>query len=365
MLILLEYAILLFGKKVKISNESNIRNGTELVVEFGRLVAETTRVEGLRFYPRSHPEQAVIELDGRELVFPIHYDPAPSPKKVEALVADGGSPILLVVPNITSRLLAACRKLRLSAADLNGRVFLRAQGLWVEQPALSGRRFKFESEPRNIFVGKSARIVRALLADPDRVWKQAEMVDRAGATSGLVSRIISYLERQNFLTRSGASKRDQTFQLTARDDLLDAWAQADHFARRVSTYHFHSLEQDPMQLARKLRKTLTHSGAHFAFTQWIAAWLRHPYTEPQLVSLYVPHLPAQNILDSLGLRPVSDGGRVLFHVPVDEGVFRETRIVDNLPLVSDAQIYLDLQNTGLRGPEQARALRESPVFCRP
>jgi hypothetical protein len=41
--------------------------------------------------------------------------------------------------------------------------------------------------PRNIFVGKSARIIRSLLTDRDRVWTQAEIVRRTGASSGLVS----------------------------------------------------------------------------------------------------------------------------------------------------------------------------------
>jgi hypothetical protein len=248
---------------------------------------------------------------------------------------------------------------------LNGRIYLRAPGLLVELPALGGRRYRFDLEPRNVFVGKSARIVRALLADPERPWRQAELVSRTGATSGLVSRIVTHLERQAILERFGSSKRDQSYRLVSRDTLLDAWAQADDFARRVTTHRFHCLDQDQVQLARKLRNALTHGGPHFAFTQWIAAWLRHPYTEPPLVSLYVPQLPAPDLLDTLGLRPVADGGRVWFHLPVDEGVFRETRVVDNLPLVSDAQIYLDLQHTGLRGPEQACALRESSVFCRP
>jgi hypothetical protein len=34
-------------------------------------------------------------------------------------------------------------------------------------------------------------------------------------------------------------------------------------------------------------------------------------------------------------------------------------------LVSDAQIYLDLIHAGLRGPDQAKALREWKGFCRP
>ena len=36
-----------------------------------------------------------------------------------------------------------------------------------------------------------------------------------------------------------------------------------------------------------------------------------------------------------------------------------------LTLVTDAQIYLDLKRTGLRGPEAAAALREWEGFCLP
>jgi hypothetical protein len=93
--------------------------------------------------------------------------------------------------------------------------------------------------------------------------------------------------------------------------------------------------------------------------------LRHPYTEPVVVSAYVPQLPPDPALDALGLRPVSDAGKVWLHVPDDEGAFLETQTVKELPLVSDAQIYLDLQRTGLCGPEQAAALRNWEGFCRP
>lgn len=347
------------------SKESAVRHVTELALEFGKLTADSSRVEELRFDPSGRPDHVEFELDGRHFSFSIRYELAPSPQDLEHWFPNGTEGHLLVVPNLTSAFLAACRKARLSAADLNGRLYLRAPGLLVELPALGGRRYRFELEPRNIFVGKSARIVRALLADPERSWRQAELVSRTGATSGLVSRIITHLVRQGILESSGSSNRELTYRILSRDELLDAWAQADDFARRVTTHRFHCLDQNPVQLARKLRNALTHGGPHFAFTQWIAAWLRHPYTEPPLVSLYVPQLPAPELLGSLGLRPVADGGRVWFHLPVDEGVFRETRVVDNLPLVSDAQIYLDLQHTGLRGPEQARALRESSVFCRP
>jgi hypothetical protein len=70
-------------------------------------------------------------------------------------------------------------------------------------------------------------------------------------------------------------------------------------------------------------------------------------------------------LEQLGLRRVNEAGKVWLFVPTDEGVFLETQTVRDLPLVTDAQIYLDLLGTGLRGPDAADALRHWEGFCRP
>jgi hypothetical protein len=92
---------------------------------------------------------------------------------------------------------------------------------------------------------------------------------------------------------------------------------------------------------------------------------RHPYTEPPVVSLYISRLPSSDVLEKLGLRSVSDAGRVWFYIPTDEGVFLEGQTIETLPLATDAQIYIDLLYTGLRGPDQAQALRDWEGFCRP
>jgi hypothetical protein len=205
--------------------------------------------------------------------------------------------------------------------------------------------------------------VRTLLTDPQRPWTQAEIVKRSGASSGLVSRITTHLLRQGLLKKVDTRR----FFVTTTSLLLDAWAEADDFPRRVSTHRYTALSAEPLNLARSLRNALVHSpdAPLFAFTQWTAAWLRHPYTEPQVVSLYISRIPGSEVLEKLGLRPVSDAGRVWFHIPKDEGVFLERQTVETLPLATDAQIYIDLLNTGLRGPDQAQALREWDGFCRP
>lgn len=343
------------------SKPSLIRYETELALEFGRIVAHEERIEGLTPTPRDRPTEIKLKLDGRQYRFALQFLLTPTIADIPSTDPQSSTQPLLVVPRLTDLFLDACRQNKVSAADLNGQFFLRGHRLLISLPRLPGRNFRFDQEPRNVFVGKSVRIVRSLLSDPERLWQQTDLIERTGVTSGLASRIVTYLTRQGQLKKVDARR----FRVVSHLDLLDAWAEADDFGRRATTYRFTALNNDPLELARKIRNVLTHGGPHFAFTQWVAAWLRHPYAEPSVVSLYVPHIPSEDLLAQLGLRPVTDAGRVWFHVPADEGVFREKRFVQNLPLVADAQIYLDLLKTGLRGPEQAQALREWSEFCRP
>lgn len=344
-----------------LSKKSTIRNESELPREFAHLVAQDSRIASFKLNSKESPSEAVLDLDGQQHRFALKFLLAPAVSDIQSPPPSVSTRSLLVVPRLTPAFLNACQQKQASAADLNGQFFLRAPGLFISLPRLPDRDYRFEQEPRNIFVGKSARIVRCLLSDPERLWQQPEVIRRTGATPGLVSRIVTHLTRQGLVRKTDT----RHFSLTAPLDLLDAWAQADDFSRRTVTYRFAVLNNDPLRLAKTLRDALTHGGHPFAFTQWIAAWLRHPYTEPPVVSLYVSRLPPESLLDELGLQPVNEAGRVWFHIPSDEGVFRERRFVQDLPLVTDAQIYLDLLKTGLRGPEQAQALRKWSGFSRP
>jgi hypothetical protein len=123
------------------------------------------------------------------------------------------------------------------------------------------------------------------------------------------------------------------------------------------------LSGDPTQLAEKLRDVLGKQP--HAFTQWIAGWLRHPYTTPVVVTAYVTSFPEESVLaEKLLARRVSGSGVLRLVVPKDEGVLRPSQSVGGLNLVSDVQIYLDLQNAGLRGEDQAAELRKWPDFAR-
>jgi hypothetical protein len=348
-----------------VRESKNIRHKSELAHLFEQLVRDE---KDLPWQPNPVASEGfssgvVLKFDDRHLQFRPRFALVPDANEAIRLTAEEKERTLFVVPRLNPAFLDVCRKHRVSVVDLNGRTFIRAPGVWLERGPLPGRDYRFELEPRNAFVGKSVRIVRTLLTDPQRLWEQSEITQRTGASSGLVSRITTHLLRQGLLRKVDARR----FHVVSPSLLLDEWAKSDEFGRRAATQRYSALISDPVQLAKKLRNDLTHApdAPLFAFTQWIAAWLRHPYTEPPIVSAYISRLPGPEQLERLGLRPVNDAGRVWLHVPTDEGVFLERRTVENLPLVTDAQIYIDLVKTGLRGPEQAQALREWDGFCRP
>jgi hypothetical protein len=203
--------------------------------------------------------------------------------------------------------------------------------------------------------------LRCLLTDRDRRWTQAEIVLRTKASSGLVSRIVQHLISQGFAEKISARQ----FRLGEPYSLLDAWVEGDHFTKRTRTTLYTGLSASPLDLAHRLQEWAQRAAVPVAFTQWIAAWVRHPYTEPTVCSAYVTRLPDTATLEALGLRPVSEGGKLWLYVPDDEGILTETQQRADLTLVTDAQIYLDLQRAGLRGPDAAAALREWEGFCRP
>jgi hypothetical protein len=361
-----------------------VREHSELIIH----VAELLLVDpDLRWSFPATPTTdpiSLLELDveGHTQAFTPVYELRPSQARLGKIrVREGSPPPLLLTTELTARMLDTCRQRRLSVLDLNGRALLRAPGLLVDRAALPDRAFKYEVEPRNIFAGKSARILRTLLTDATNHWSQRDVVARTQASAGLVSRIAQHLITQGLVLR--AEERDLRVKDLPR--LLDAWAASDNFGARTRSVHFATEDRSSLEVAHTLRAWSKAQNVQIAFTRQFAAGLRHPEgaraeSSDDSVAAYLSAMPNAAALQQMDLQaddesaPATTGGLWLY-VPDDDGVFLETqpsyRFVSilqqhldlDLPLVSDAQIYLDLLKSTPQGIVQASKLRAWNHFC--
>jgi len=346
---------------VSIVKQTVIENGWQLA-DMARRVLSASRAPSLSVAECARRDcdfHVDVDLDGEAYRLAAECKLRPSVRDVERLALKGAEPAwLLVTVRLTPAILDHCRRLGVNCTDLNGRLWLRARGLLVDRQEPGVReRFRLAEREPGFFRLKSSRLPRVLLSHPGRKWRQSELADATGLSQGLVSRLLNHAANQGWVDGARGD-----WQVIAADLLLDAWVAKDEWTKRVVLRQYSALERDFGKLARRL--VAVAAFGEVAFTQWFAANLRFPYADPPVVSAYRRDFLPEPEVHSLGLREVADGGTVWVVVPRDAGVFRGARCVTGLPLACDVQIYLDLLQVGLRGPDQAEALRAWEGFCR-
>ena len=262
---------------------------------------------------------------------------------------------VLLAPYLSPESARLCEEAGVGYADQSGNFKLSFGPVYIETQGRENA-FKQRKEAKSLFSPKSQRALRILLQGPLRTWKISKLAEAAEVSLGWASAL-----KQQLVAKAWARDDRGGVLLTRPAAILDAWAEADDWGGRTEVRQYSLLEQDPGRIAEDLRKALGDS--RFAFTQWIAGWLRQPHTLPPIVTAYVEEWPELEVLEAkLGARQVSQGGRLWLAKPKDAGVFNPIQKIKGHPLVSDVQIYLDLIKAGQRGDDQASELRKRHDF---
>jgi hypothetical protein len=295
---------------------------------------------------------------GEEWTLLVLHKPKVSPKDVGAVCDEISQHItkeshpkaygVVSAPFLSNETSRRIHERCLGTIDLSGNCHLSFGSVYIEATGKENR-FKEARDGRSLFAPRAQRVIRILLEAPLRRRTGKELSAVSDVSQGWVSSV-----RQGLVAREWASTDARGIIVTRPRDLLAAWAELDRWEDRTEVHEFSSVlpRGDIVEGVSEMLSEVDH-----AFTQWTAAERRRPAVESEIVTVYVEHLPEERELkERLLARPLDRSGNFRLVVPKDRGVFLGRQIIQGLPLVSDAQMWLDLRRAGNRGSEQAEAL---------
>lgn len=258
---------------------------------------------------------------------------------------------MLAVPHMGAAGAKRCAAVDLNWADLSGNAEIRLGGIHIHRRG-ERNRFTFSSSRPNPFSAKASRIPRALLMQPDRWWKQEELILETHLSRGYVSQVVSELKRLHLIVRD----EDYRIRSDSPGVLLDSWLE-EYSPLSGARISGHVPTRTGEHLATLVSSRLAEEDVKYGLTALAAAWRYGPGAMFRNVHVYVASRPSDQLREELGFREGRKGANLHFLVTEDPAVWGGAEEVKGAVCVSPLQTYLDLKGLGERSEEAARELR--------
>ncbi len=263
----------------------------------------------------------------------------------EMPAADGEALPCLIAPYFSREGRTLCQERDIAYLDLAGNANIETADIYF---SVDGRtnEYKRKRTVRSPFEGKSERIVRRLLLDPQRHWHMRELAEVADVSLGLASMATSALAEEDLVTkdRSGLDLFDA-------GALLEAWSESyDIHRNTLRTYRAQTSVADLATHLAELRGDLQN---HYALTLWSGAdrLLRQNRTTLHLALYW--NGTADQLTKKLHLNEDRGETYVFVFHPYDDSLIWERKETEHgLLIAHPLQIYLDLAS----GDEAEQAL---------
>lgn len=271
--------------------------------------------------------------------------------QIHRLAAGSDRYPVVIVPYVTDPSRKLLSDIGVGYFDLAGNCLIQSRDIYI---SIEGKpnRYPEQVSTESVFEGKSERVVRLLLENPERSWTQRDMSTEARISLGYVNRIVRVLAEELWVEKVEGGG----FRLIRADALLDAWREAYSLDRsRASGLYV----MDGAESVRRYltSRTVVEQGTD-ALTLFAAADLLAPYTTSRRLDFYLSGNLGQLAAD-LDAREVPTGATCTVYRPYDDYVFYGARVIQGYRTVSPLQAYLDLYSLGGRSREQAEHLRET------
>ncbi|MDY0055408.1 MAG: hypothetical protein RBS46_03845 [Methyloversatilis sp.] len=259
---------------------------------------------------------------------------------------------VFIAPYISPTVRQLCEEQGVGYLDMEGNARIAFSGVFIERtvtdkPAAEQRALK------SLFRPKSAQVLRALLREPGRAWRVAELSEISGVSLGHVSNV-----RSGLIDREWARASDDGLVLSEPDALLDAW-RASYAVPPGERLRFYTpLHGSALEDAARSALRADGSPGRAAFASFSAAQWLSPYGRTGTHYFFADDEGLRMLQTALKLTPTSKGENVVVTVPKDPGLLSDT--VEPAPgavCTSPVQTFLDLSIAGERGAEAADHLR--------
>jgi len=255
---------------------------------------------------------------------------------------------------------ALLREMGIGYIDMAGNIYLRAPGVFIEREEKRNP-FGYEREGLNPYSDKASIVLRVLMNEPSRRWKIREIAKVGDINPGWVSRVVDSLVERGLIEFS----RQNGIALLMGEDMLKEWADIyDWHRNKFYPYYCHA--RDFQEVLKKISGLNLYRDKVIALGFQAGAYLVSPYSTFNQVHLLVDgpsfDMIRPDIERQLELESRREGANLILVRPYYKySALFGARKIENWWVVSDVQLYLDLNKYPLRGQEQAEHLLEKVI----
>jgi DNA-binding MarR family transcriptional regulator len=262
---------------------------------------------------------------------------------------------------------AALRAADISFAGGDGRVFVRAPGIFVEhderprpRPAKRWELGADEDSVRNPFAKRSSRVPRWMLLHHAEPFSVSEIAHAVDLTPSAVSRVVRALEDAAFVreAKPGAGGRRRKLRLERPRALLDAWLPLWQ-RRRVRRRRWDIGTRDIDEALSLLSEAVGDRADNWAIGGLAGAAMVRRAVEPADVLVWISPDEVESLEQFLQPEPARAArGVVQLAVAPDPWTLGLAGLKHGLPLADPVQLWLDCASEGERALEAAEAVAE-------
>ncbi|MFW9811171.1 MAG: type IV toxin-antitoxin system AbiEi family antitoxin [Candidatus Thorarchaeota archaeon] len=206
----------------------------------------------------------------------------------------------------------------------------------------------------NIFSPTASRVIRCLLVNIGKNWTIRELAKEANTSVGYTHAIIATLERMEYVVRTEELKLALMNPLT----LIRRWAAHRDYNYVNDFLDYYTFDNEIESVFHTFERNLKNED--YSVTSLAGAWLVSGYVRPIDIHLYIKNRKdAERISQLLDIKPTAGKGNIRMVIPDDSGVFYGSRIIQGVKVVSNIQLFVDLQSYPTRGEEAAQNLYNS------